>query len=298
MAGSVRPHSFPGGSLFSSIGCLFMRNKGCVRECRTGELTPAWSHAMNLQNQRVNRIWQGLLSLCYDGRRESALFLPVGWTGAKKGEGNVTIRIVIADDHKVVRQGLRLFLHVDPELAVVGEAGNGAEALALARELRPDVVLMDVLMPVMDGIAATEAIRRELPDTEVLALTSVLGDSPVIEVMRAGAIGYLLKDVDGDELCRAIHAAAAGKVQLAPEAAAFLLRELRTTDQVEPLTARETEVLRLLGQGQSNREIARSLHLKEETVKTHVSKILSKLGVRSRTQAAIYALRSGLLTHK
>jgi len=210
----------------------------------------------------------------------------------------VTIRIVIADDHKVVRQGLRLFLHVDPELAVVGEAGNGAEALALARELRPDVVLMDVLMPVMDGIAATEAIRRELPDTEVLALTSVLGDSPVIEVMRAGAIGYLLKDVDGDELCRAIHAAAAGKVQLAPEAAAFLLRELRTTDQVEPLTARETEVLRLLGQGQSNREIARSLHLKEETVKTHVSKILSKLGVRSRTQAAIYALRSGLLTHK
>src|SRR6266700_8253045 len=131
------------------------------------------------------------------------------------------IRIVIADDHKVVRQGLRLFLHVDPELTIVGEASNGAEALELARKLMPNVVLMDILMPTMDGIAATEAIRRELPDTEVLALTSVLEDSAVIEIMRAGAIGYLLKDVDGEELCRAIHAAAIGKVQLAPEAAAL-----------------------------------------------------------------------------
>ena len=207
----------------------------------------------------------------------------------------MTIRIVVADDHKVVRQGLRLFLHVDPELSIVGEAANGADALALARELRPDVVLMDVLMPVMGGIAATEAIRHELPDTEVLALTSVLEDAAVVEIMRAGAIGYLLKDIGGDELCKAIHAAAAGKVQLAPEAAALLLRELRTTERTEPLTERETEVLRLLGQGQSNREIASSLHLKEETVKTHVSKILSKIGVRSRTQAAIYAIRSGLL---
>lgn len=133
----------------------------------------------------------------------------------------MTIRIVIADDHKVVRQGLRLFLHVDPELTIVGEAANGVEALALARELRPDVVLMDVLMPVMDGIAATEAIRHELPDTEVLALTSVLEDSAVVEIMRAGAIGYLLKDVDADELCKAIHAAAVGRVQLAPKRLLF-----------------------------------------------------------------------------
>jgi len=208
----------------------------------------------------------------------------------------VTIRIVIADDHKVVRQGLRLFLHIDPELTIVGEARNGAEALELARTLKPDVVLMDILMPTMDGIAATEAIRRELPDTEVLALTSVLEDSAVIEVMRAGAIGYLLKDVDGDDLCRAIHAAAAGKVQLAPEAASLLLQELRTMEHVQLLTEREIEVLRLLGQGRSNREISSSLHLKEETVKTHVSKILSKLNVRSRTQAAIYAIRTGLLS--
>lgn len=207
----------------------------------------------------------------------------------------MTIRIVIADDHRVVRQGLRMFLHIDPELAIVGEAANGIEALALARELKPDVVLMDVLMPSMNGIAATEAIRRELPDTEVLALTSVLEDASVIEVMRAGAIGYLLKDVDGEELCKAIRCAAAGKVQLAPEVVGLLLRGFRTGGHAELLTAREREVLCLLGQGQSNREIASALHLKEETVKTHVSKILSKIGARSRTQAAIYALRSGLL---
>ena len=207
----------------------------------------------------------------------------------------MTIRIVIADDHKVVRQGLRMFLRIDPELVIVGEAANGIEALALARELKPDVVLMDVLMPGMNGIAATEAIRRELPDTEVLALTSVLEDAPVIEVMRAGAIGYLLKDVDGEELCKAIRSAAAGRVQLAPEVVGLLLREFRTGGHAELLTAREREVLCLLGQGQSNREIASTLHLKEETVKTHVSKILSKIGARSRTQAAIYAFRSGLL---
>lgn len=207
----------------------------------------------------------------------------------------MTIRIVIADDHKVVRQGLRMFLRIDPELVIVGEAANGIEALALARELKPDVVLMDVLMPGMNGIAATEAIRRELPDTEVLALTSVLEDAPVIEVMRAGAIGYLLKDVDGEELCKAIRSAAAGRVQLAPEVVGLLLREFRTGGHAELLTAREREVLCLLGRGQSNREIASTLHLKEETVKTHVSKILSKIGARSRTQAAIYALRSGLL---
>jgi DNA-binding NarL/FixJ family response regulator len=217
---------------------------------------------------------------------------------AEKGREHMTIRIIIADDHKVVRQGLRLFLHADPELMIVGEASNGMEALDLARQLTPDVVLMDILMPVMDGIAATKAIRHELPDTEVLALTSVLEDSAVIEVMRAGAIGYLLKDVDGDELCRTIHAAAAGRVQLAPEIAALLLQELRTTEHPTPLTEREVEVLRLLGQGLSNREISSALHLKEETVKTHVSNILSKLGVRSRTQAAIHAIRTGLLAHK
>ena len=135
----------------------------------------------------------------------------------------MTIRILLVDDHSVVRQGLRLFLKYDPELEVVGEASDGAEALRQARELKPDVVLMDLLMPVMDGIAATAAIRRELPDTEVLALTSVLEDASVVGAVRAGVIGYLLKDTQAEALCQAIKAAAAGQVQLTPKAAARLM---------------------------------------------------------------------------
>ena len=207
----------------------------------------------------------------------------------------MTLRILIADDHLVVRQGLRLFLKVDPELEVVGEAGDGAEAVRLARELRPDVVLMDLLMPVLDGIAATAAIRRDVPETEVVALTSVLEDAAVVGAVRAGAIGYLLKDTRAAELCRAIRAAAAGQVQLAPEAAARLLREVRALESPEPLTARETEVLRLLAQGQANKEIAARLRIGETTVKSHVASILAKLGVQSRTQAALHAVRIGLV---
>src|SRR5438270_7096790 len=168
----------------------------------------------------------------------------------------MTIRILLVDDHSVVRKGLRLFLKYDPALEVVGEAADGAEALSLARELKPDVVVMDLLMPVMDGIAATAAIRRELPETEVLALTSVLEDASVVDAIRAGAIGYLLKDTQAEALCQAIRAASTGKVQLAPEAAVFLVREVRSPDNPEPLTERENEVLRLLAQGKSNREIS------------------------------------------
>ena len=208
----------------------------------------------------------------------------------------MTIRVLLADDHGVVRQGLRMFLGSDPELEIVGEARDGAEAVSLARQLHPDVVLMDLLMPVMDGVAATAAIRRELPDTEVVALTSVLEDTAVIDAMRAGAIGYLLKDTEGHELRRAIKAAAAGQVQLSPQAAARLLREVRTPEKsAEPLTKRETEVLRLLAQGMSNQKIARALHITEQTVKTHVGHILGKLSVPSRTQAALYAIRVGLV---
>ena len=208
----------------------------------------------------------------------------------------MAIRIVIADDHSVVRQGLRMFLGLDPELEVVGEATNGAEALRLARELRPDVVVMDLLMPVMNGIEATAAIRRELPDTEVLALTSVLEDASVVGAVRAGAIGYLLKDTQADALCQAIKAAAAGQVQLTPKAAARLMQAISAPESPEALTERENEVLRLLAQGQSNKQIARSLHIAEKTVKTHVSNILSKLGVQSRTQATLYAVRIGLVS--
>ena len=209
----------------------------------------------------------------------------------------MAIQVLIADDHSVVRQGLRMFLSSDPELEIVGEARDGAEAVRLARQLRPDVVLMDLLMPVMDGIAATAAIRREVPDTEVVALTSVLEDAAVVDAVRAGAIGYLLKDTDAHELRRAIKAAAAGQVQLSPQAAARLLREVRTPEKsAEPLTERETDVLRLLAQGKSNKEIARELHIAEQTVKTHVSHVLDKLGVPSRTQAALYAIRVGLVS--
>lgn len=208
----------------------------------------------------------------------------------------MTIRILVADDHKVVRQGIGMFLELDPELQMIGEAADGAEAVRLARELEPDVVLMDLLMPVKDGIAATTEIRRELPDVEVLALTSVLEDASVTGAVKAGAIGYLLKDTDADALCRAIKAAAEGKVQLAPEAAARLMREVKTPESIEELTGREQEVLKLVAQGQANKQISRSLHIGEKTVKTHVSHILTKLGVRSRTQAALHAVRLGLVS--
>ena len=166
----------------------------------------------------------------------------------------------------------------------------------MARELKPDVVLMDLLMPVMDGIPATGIIRRELPDTEVLARPRRLEDAWVVGAVRAGAIGYLLKDTESDELRRAIKAAAAGQVQLSPKAAARLMREVRVPDSPETLTERETEVLRLLAQGRSNKEIAHGLSIGEKTVKTHVSNILSKLNVPSRTQAALYAVRIGLVS--
>jgi DNA-binding NarL/FixJ family response regulator len=207
----------------------------------------------------------------------------------------MTIRILIADDHSVVRQGLQMFLGLDPELEVVGEATNGAEAVRMAQELQPDVVLMDLLMPVMDGVAATAAIRRDLPDTEVLALTSVLEDQTIIGAMRAGAIGYLLKDTQSDELRRSIKAAAAGQVQLSPQVAARLVREVKPPVAPEPLTEREREVLTLLARGKANKEIANELVIGEKTVKTHVSNILGKLGVSSRTQAALYAVRMGLV---
>ena len=208
----------------------------------------------------------------------------------------MAIRILIADDHNVVRQGLRMFLGLDPELEVIGEARDGAEALLRAHELHPDVVLIDLLMPVMDGIAAIGAIRRELPDIEVIALTSVLDDSSVIGAVRAGAIGYLLKDTEANDLCRAIKAAAAGQVQLSPKVAARLMREVRAPDSPEALTEREIDVLRLLAQGQANKQIAHNLRIGEKTVKTHVSNILAKLRVPSRTQAALYAVRIGLVS--
>jgi two-component system, NarL family, response regulator LiaR len=208
----------------------------------------------------------------------------------------VTIRILIADDHAVVRQGLRMFLSLDEEFEVVGEAENGLEALDRARLLRPDVILMDLLMPEMDGIEATEAIRRELAGTEVIALTSVLEDGLIFSAIRVGAMGYLLKDTRADELCKAIKAAAAGQVQLDPRAAGRLVDQVHCdAESAEALTPRETEVLRLIATGMSNQQIGMALGITEKTVKNHASSILSKLDVLSRTEAALYAVRTGLV---
>ncbi len=207
----------------------------------------------------------------------------------------MSIRVLIVDDHAVVRQGLRIFLDLDEDIIIVGEAADGAAAVELARKLHPDVVLMDLLLPVMDGVTAIGRIRRELPDTEVIALTSVLENNAVFRAVQAGAIGYLLKDTEAPRLRQAIKAAAAGQVQLSPEAAAILVREVRTPHNPQYLTERESDVLRLLAEGMANKEIALCLRIGETTVKSHVKNIMQKLNVSSRTQAALYAVRLGLV---
>ena len=205
-------------------------------------------------------------------------------------------RVLITDDHGVVRQGLRMSLSLSPDIEVVGEAENGREAVAMARELQPDVVLMDLLMPVMDGIEATEAIRSEMPEVEVMALTSVLGDASVTGVIKAEALGYLLKDTEAEELHWAIEGAADGKVQLAPEAAARLMREVRAPESPEELTERESEVLKLVARGRANKQIASDLFVEEKMMMVYVSRILRKLGVQSRTQATLHAVHTGLVS--
>lgn len=212
----------------------------------------------------------------------------------------MTIRILLADDHGIVREGLRMYLHYDPELEIVGEAANGREAVEMAHRLRPDLVLMDILMPVMDGIEATLAIRRDLPDTEVVVMTSVLDDSVIRRAVAAGAIGYLMKDTGSDELRSAIHAAADGQVQMSRAVAARLAtgRDEKPDDLLllEPLTERESEVLQEIVHGLTNKEIARKLSIAEKTVKGHVTNLLSKLGAASRTQAVLIAIRLQLAT--
>lgn len=206
----------------------------------------------------------------------------------------MTVRLLIVDDHAVVRQGLRMFLALDPDLEIVGEAADGAQALQLVAETLPDVVVMDIMMPVMDGVAATREIKRHFPDVEVLALTSALEEHKVAGAIDAGATGYLLKDASVETLTEAIHAAARGEVRLHPEAAKRLVREFRTRDMRESLTPRETLTLQLIARGYANKTIAHEIDVSEPTVKTHVSRLLSKLGLHSRTQAALYALKHGL----
>jgi two-component system, NarL family, response regulator LiaR len=211
----------------------------------------------------------------------------------------MTISLLIADDHAVVRQGLRLFMELDDEIEVIPEeAASGEEAVELARRTRPDVVLMDLLMPGMDGIQATEIIHSEMPGTQVIALTSVLEDatdSSVVQAVRAGAVGYLLKTTNAEDLRHAVRAAVAGQVQLSPAAAKRLVREVTAPATDTTLTPREQQVLVLLAEGKANKEIARELHIGQQTVKTYVSNILSKLGVHTRTQAALHATQTGLI---
>jgi DNA-binding NarL/FixJ family response regulator len=211
-------------------------------------------------------------------------------------ESSEKIRVLLVDDHHVVRQGLVMFLGLDPELQVVGEAADGAQAVQLADQVKPDVILMDILMPVMDGLTAIQKIKQAHPEIEIIALTSVLEDDKVYKAVHAGAMGYLLKDTRADELAKAIKAASRGEVQLHPEAAKRLIREVRMPESPEKLTERETEVLRLIAKGLSNKDIAMQLVVSEKTVKTHVSNVLAKLHLPSRTQAALYALREGLVS--
>jgi two-component system, NarL family, response regulator LiaR len=206
------------------------------------------------------------------------------------------VRLLIAEDHTVVRQGLQMLLRLNDAIEVVGEAADGRAAVELAHQLRPDVVLMDLLMPVMDGVSATAAIRHDLPEVAVIALTSFLEDHLVAEALRAGAIGYLVKDTDVDSLCEAVLAADAGQVYLSHSAADRLVREMQDRNDPIGLTRREVEVLLLLARGRSNKEISRELSVGQQTVKTYVSSILTKLNVQSRTQAAMRALQSGLLS--
>jgi two-component system, NarL family, response regulator LiaR len=213
----------------------------------------------------------------------------------RRTETDKAIRILIADDHDVVRRGLRAFLDLDSGLEVVGEAVNGREAVHFAHRLRPDVVLMDLAMPELDGIAATEVIHRELPNTCVVVLTSLLEDESLVRALRAGAVGYLLKDTSLPDLRQAINAAVAGQAQISPKAAARLVRKVFAPEPPETLSHREAEVLQLLARGSANKQIGHDLGIAEKTVKTHVGSILRKLGVQSRTLAALYAARVGLV---
>lgn len=218
------------------------------------------------------------------------------------------IRVLIVDDHAMVRQGLRTFLELqdrsDSRIIVVGEATNGLEAVELAASTQPDIVLLDLVMPKMDGIQAIRKILAYSPDSRVIILTSFGEEDKVLPAIRAGAQGYLLKDIPPDELVSALRNAYHGKVQLHPEVARKLLsavavqegREGRAGTNPDSLTEREAEVLSLIASGLSNREIAGKLFLSEKTVKTHVSNILGKLHLEDRTQAAIYALKHGIAT--
>jgi two-component system, NarL family, response regulator LiaR len=207
------------------------------------------------------------------------------------------IRVLVVDDHAVVREGLRTFLELQEGIAVVGEAADGEEAVRQAEALRPDVIVMDLVMPRLDGVGAMRELRRRLPSARVIVLTSFVEDERLLPAIQAGAAGYLLKNVAPAELARAVRAAHAGEALIDPVVAARLVDAIAQPPgepAPERLTAREQEVLALIARGFSNKRIARELGIAEKTVKTHVGHVLAKLGVADRTQAAVHAVRAGL----
>lgn len=210
------------------------------------------------------------------------------------------IRVLVTDDHSIVRKGIKAILELIPDIQMVGEASNGREAVTQVDETRPDVVLMDLVMPEMDGIEAIRQIKAKQPDVRILVLTTFAGEDKVFSAIKAGALGYQLKDSEPDELVTAIRQVYRGESALHPIIARKVLQELtRPTEQPptpDPLTPREAEVLGLVAKGMENPEIAENLVISEATVRTHVSNIMSKLHLASRTQAALYALREGLAT--
>lgn len=211
-----------------------------------------------------------------------------------------TIRILIADDHALIREGLRAFAVTRPDIELVGEATNGAKAVQMARSLQPDVILMDLVMPQMDGVQAIREIKQQNPNARILVLTSFSEDDRIFPAIKAGAAGYLLKDASPQELLQAIQDIHRGKTVLHPTIALRVMHELGQSSGLVPvenqLTERELEVLRLVAQGLSNRKIAKKLIISEQTVATHVGNILGKLYLENRTQAALYALREGMVT--
>jgi DNA-binding NarL/FixJ family response regulator len=206
------------------------------------------------------------------------------------------LKILIADDHQIVRRGLRMTLGAESDMSVVAEAADGAEVLALVKKHKPDVVLLDLQMPTQNGIETLQQIRPEFPSLPILILTSFSDDAHIYAALRAGASGFLLKEMDGDDLVEAIRGAARGKPQLHPDIARKLMaRAPMPEDPFESLTERERDILKLVGRGMSNKEIAAHLVLTEMTVKGYVSDVLAKLGVSDRTQAALMAVRYGLI---
>lgn len=207
-------------------------------------------------------------------------------------------RILIADDHAIVREGLRALLATEPDLELVGEATDGLQAVTKARALKPDVILLDLMMPRMDGVEAIAEIKKDWQEARIIVLTSFSDDEKVFAAIRSGALGYLLKDSSPQDLLHAIHTVATGEGFLSPAIASKVMREINQPPKLpptkDPLTERENEILQLVAQGLTNDEIAEKLVVSERTVRTHVSNILAKLQLANRTQAALYALKEGL----